>query len=97
MTSKQRVRIDKAGRRSRERVKLSDEAKPRARKAGRAHANFGKARLRYTRQEVAHKLGVSISTVMRRERDGKVKPIRDVAGGHVYWSHADLMRLAGQT
>lgn len=40
------------------------------------------------------KLGISMSTVIRREQAGKLRPIRDVPGGAVYYSHADVMKLA---
>lgn len=51
-------------------------------------------RLRYPRKEVMELLGISMSTVIRREQDGRLKPIRDVPGGVVFYSHADVMKLA---
>lgn len=54
----------------------------------------GPVRLRYPRKEVMRKLGISMSTIIRREQAGKLRPIRDVPGGAVFYSHADVMRLA---
>ena len=53
-----------------------------------------KKRLRYPRKEVMEKLGISMSTIIRREKAGKLKPIRDVPGGAVYYSHSDVMRMS---
>lgn len=51
-------------------------------------------RLRYPRKEAMAILGISQSTIIRREQAGLLTPIRDVPGGGVYYSHADIMRMA---
>lgn len=51
-------------------------------------------RLRYPRKEAMAILGISQSTIIRREQAGLLTPIRDVPGGGVYYSHADIMKMA---
>jgi len=54
-------------------------------------------RLIYSREQVAELLGgISIATVIRMERDGKLTAIRLTGKktGQAFYKHADVMKLA---
>lgn len=52
-------------------------------------------KLLYTRPETAEALGISLSSLLRREADGTLRSVR--IGGRVMFSVAELRRLAGVT
>jgi len=45
------------------------------------------------RREVAERLHVSVRTVIRRERAGKLKPVKGIAPRIVFFRESDIERL----
>jgi len=50
----------------------------------------------FTRAQVARLIGASVATVVRLERDGRLKPVRltSRSTGQVYFRRADVLALA---